>query len=162
MSENQRETFRIGPDSDLEAELFHEGRIAPCQIENLSAGGAKVTSDLRMPAGAQCTLGVRLGTSMRASSAIPYVSFLMEVLDDDLPEQGPFTYRLRSTTGPGSAEYEAAAKLVFEAQRQARARETGTDRSSPMVSDEERRAKLRVEQQARFSKKSLRPGPGPE
>ncbi len=162
MTENQRESFRIGPDSDMQAELFHEGRIAPCRIDNLSAGGAKVTSELRMPPGAQCTLGVRLGTAMRTSTTVPYVSFLMEVLDDVLPETGPITYRLRSTTAPGSAEYEAAAKLVFAAQRQARARETGTDESSPMVSDEERRAKLRVEQQARFSKKSLRPGPGPE
>lgn len=162
MTENQRETFRIGPDSDLQAELFHEGRVSPCRIENLSAGGAKVTSELRMPAGAQCTLGVRLGSSMRTSTAVEYVSFLMEVLDDVLPEQGPVTYRLRSTTGPGSAEYEAAARLVFAAQRHARSRETGADEASPMASDEQRRANLRVEQQARFSKKSLRPGPGPE
>ncbi|MCW2920247.1 MAG: hypothetical protein JWL76_121 [Thermoleophilia bacterium] len=162
MTENQRETFRIGPDSDLQAELFHEGRVAPCRIENLSAGGAKVTSDLRMPPRAQCTLGVRLGSSIRTSTSVEYVSFLMEVLDDVLPEQGPVTYRLRSMTGPGSTEYEAAAKLVFMAQRQALARETGADQASPMVSDEERRAKLRVEQQARFSKKSLRPGPGPD
>lgn len=162
MTENQRESFRIGPDSDMQAELFHEGRIAPCTLENLSAGGAKVTSELRMPPGAQCTLGVRLGASMRTTGSVQYVSFLMEVLDDALPEQGPVTYRLRSTTGPGSAEYEAAAKLVIAAQRQARARETGSDEASPMVSDEERRAKLRTEQQARFSKKSLRPGPGPE
>ncbi len=162
MTENQRESFRVGPDSDMQAELFHEGRVAPCQLENLSAGGAKVTSDLRMPSGAQCTLGVRLGSSMRSSTAVSYVSFLMEVLDLVVPAQGPVTYRLRSTTGPGSAEYEAAAKLVFAAQRQTRARETGADEASPMVSDEERRAKLRVEQEARFSKKSLRPGPGPE
>ena len=150
MSENQRETFRIGPDSDLQAELFHEGRVAPCQLVNLSAGGAKVTSDLRMPPGAQCTLGVRLGSEVRGASALPYVSFLMELLDEDVPEQGPYTYRLRSTTGPGSPEYEAAAKLVFAAQRQSRARETGTDRASPMASDENRRSKLRIEQQARF------------
>jgi hypothetical protein len=162
MSENQRETFRIGPDSDLQAELFHEGRVAPCRIENLSAGGAKVTSDLRMPAGAQCTLRVHLGTSTRESTSASHAEFLMEVLDDVPPEQGPVTYRLRSTTGPGSAEYEAAAKLVFAAQRQALARGTGADEASPMVSDEERRARLRTEQQARFSKKSLRPGPGPE
>jgi hypothetical protein len=162
VTENQRESFRIGPDSDLQAELFHEGRVSPCRLVNLSAGGAKVTSDLRMPPGAQCTLGVRLGASMRPSTSIPYVSFLMEVLDDDLPERGPFTYRLRSTTAPGSAQYEAAAKLVFAAQRQERSRETGTDESSPMASDEERREQLRVSKPARFSKKSLRPGPGPE
>lgn len=162
MTENQRESFRIGPDSDLKAELFHEGRITPCQLENLSAGGAKVTTELRMPPGAQCTLGVRLASAMRASTAIQYVSFLMEVLDHDQPESGPMTYRLRSTTGPGSEEYEAAAKLVFEAQRQLRSHETGTDEASPMVSDEDRRAKLRVPKKPRFSKGSLRPGPGPD
>ncbi len=162
MTENQRESFRIGPDSDLKAELFHEGRITPCQLENLSAGGAKVTSEVRMPAGAQCTLGVRLGSSMRASTAIPYVSFLMEVLDRDDPASGPVTYRLRSTTAPGSDEYEAAAKLVFEAQRQSRSRATGTDEASPMASDEERRSKLRVPKRPRFTKRSLRPGPGPD
>lgn len=162
MTENQRESFRIGPDSDLKAELFHEGRITPCQLENLSAGGAKVTSEIRMPEGAQCTLGVRLGSSMRASTAIPYVSFLMEVLDHDEPGAGPVTYRLRSTTGPGSDEYEAAARLVFEAQRRTRSRVTGTDEASPMASDEERRSKLRVPKRPRFTKRSLRPGPGPD
>lgn len=157
MTENQRETFRIEPDSDLEAELFHEGRVTPCELENLSAGGAKVTSSLQMAAGAQCTLGVRLGQSLRSSTPIPYVSFLMEVLDLETTVDGPTTYRLRSTTAEGSPEREAAAKLVFEAQRRARSRATGADESSPMVSDEERRTKLRVEQQPRFSKRSLRP-----
>lgn len=162
MTENQRESFRIGPDSDLRAELFHEGRISPCRLENLSAGGAKVTSELRMPAGAQCTLGVRLGSSMRVSTTISYVSFLMEVLDLDAPPTGPVTYRLRSTTAPGSDEYEAAAKLVFEAQRQTRSRTTGTDEASPMASDEDRRSKLRVPKKQRFSKGSLRPGSAPD
>jgi len=160
MTENQRESFRIEADSDLQAELFHEGRVEPCRLRNLSAGGAKVTSNLQMLPGTHCTLGVRLGTKLRVSGTIPYVSFLMDVLETHPSEGGTTEYRLRSMTAPGSTEYEAAAKLVFAAQQRALARSSGSDESSPMVSDPKRRSKLRSIRRPRFTKRSMRPGSG--
>lgn len=161
MTENLRESFRVEPDSGLEAELFHEGRVAPCMVDNLSAGGAKVTSALSMPAGAQCTLGVRIAPGLRTSEGTPsYVSFLMEVLEGTPRPDHSFDYRLRSTTGPGSEQYEAAAKLVFAAQRSLLARTSGAEPASPMVGSPERRRRLRIPRPPRFTKKSLRPGQG--
>lgn len=158
MTENLRESYRIESHPDLDAELFHEGRVAPCSVHNLSAGGAKVTSALAMPAGAQCTLGVRLGPGLRSSGSIPpYVSFLMEALDSVPRPDGSFDYRLRSTTAPGSPEYESASKLVFAAQRARQAQLTGAGQASPMVVDETRRRRLRLPRVARFSKRSMRP-----
>lgn len=158
MTENLRESYRIDADPDLVTELFHEGRVKPCTLHNLSAGGAKVTSALSMGEGAQCTLGVRLGPSIRTSSATPqYVSFLMEVMEATPRADHSFDFRLRSMTAPGSPEYEAAAKLVFTAQRARLAKRSGTGPSSPMVVDEQRRRRLRLPLVARFSKRSLRP-----
>jgi hypothetical protein len=159
MTENLRETFRVEPGHELDAELFHEGRVAPCQLENLSAGGARVRSALQMPSGAQCTLGVRLGEAMRSSSTPAYVSFLMEVLET-IPDEdaSTFDYRLRSTTAPGSSEYETAAKLVFAAQRSALAAKSGSTRpSSPMASDGERRRRFWMPRAPRFGKRAMRP-----
>ena len=158
MTENLRESFRIEADPDLETELFHEGRVKPCSLHNLSAGGAKVTSAISMPQGAQVTLGVRLGSELRTSQSTPqYVSFLMEVLEATPRPDHAFDYRLRSTTGPGSQEYETAAKLVFAAQRARLAKRSGVEPSSPMVVDEERRRGLRIPLLARFTKRSMRP-----
>lgn len=161
MGENLRESFRIEGDSDLEAELQHGSRTERCSVENLSAGGAKVRSMLQVIAGGRCTLRVRLGAGLREAATItPYVSFPMEVLDATQRPDRSIDYRLRSTAEPGTAEYEAAARLVMAAQRAARAKATGAGVASPMVSDEERRRKLRAQSQARFSKKSLRPDSG--
>lgn len=158
MTENLRESFRIDADPDLVAELFHEGRVKPCALHNLSAGGAKVTSAISMPQGAQCTLGVRLGPGIRSAQGTPqYVSFLMEVLEATPRPDHSFDYRLRSTTGPGSAEYETAAKLVFAAQRSRLASRSGAEGASPMVVDEERRRRLRLRIVPRFSRRSMRP-----
>lgn len=159
MAENQRESFRIEGDPMLRAELFHEGRVAPCSIENLSAGGASLTSTIQMQPGSQCTLGVRLDDSIQTVAAT-YVSFLMEVLEASPAPTGT-SYRLRNTTGPGTPEFEAATKLVFEAQRLRRAGETGTGAGSPMATDEDRRRDLRSDPRPRFSKGSLRPGGTP-
>jgi hypothetical protein len=158
MNENLRESFRIEADSDLEAELQHGRLTRSCSVENLSAGGAKVKSTLQVMQGARCTLRARLGPGLREQATItPYVSFPMEVLSADQLMGGTIEYRLRSTAQPGSSEYEAAAKLIMAAQRAARAKQTGAAVASPMVSDPERRKKLRSESQARYSKKSLRP-----
>lgn len=158
MNENLRESFRIEADSDLEAELQHGRLTERCIVENLSAGGAKVKSTLQVIKGGRCTLRARLGAGLRGPDAItPYVSFPMEVLAASQRPDGSIEYRLRSTATPGSPEYEAAAKLITLAQRAALARRTGASQASPMVSDEERRRKLRSESQARFSRKSLRP-----
>lgn len=155
MTENQRESFRIDADEELHAELFHEGRVAPCTLQNLSAGGARLRSKLEMPPGTQCTLGVRLGGAGHGPNG-RYVSFLLGVLDAT-PKGDWFEYRLQSLTAPGSAEHEAATRLVFEAQRRRLAASSGTDQASPMASDEQRRKELRTEQRQRFSKGSLRP-----
>jgi len=157
MTQNQRESFRIDADPDLKAELFHEGRVGPCHLFNLSAGGAKVTSTLSMLPGSHCTLGVRFGSQLRPSVAIPYVSFLMDVLEAHPIDSDMTEYRLRSMTTPGLSEYEAAAKLVFAAQQHALARESGSDAASPMVSEPERRSRFRLPRRARFTRRSLRP-----
>lgn len=155
MADNQRESFRIDADPELQAELFHEGRVAPCRLLNLSAGGALVECALDLPPGTQCTLGVRLRGKL-AGAGLPYVSFLMEALEAT-EGQAPSTHRLRSMTGPGSQQYEDASKLVFEAQRLRRAAESGSAQASPMASDPDRRRQLRPQARPRFSKGSLRP-----
>lgn len=158
MTENHRESYRVDAGPDLEADLFHEGRVTRCVLRNLSAGGASVSSPLSLPVGTRCTLGVRLGTEHRATSTtLPYVSFLMEVLDASPGRRGNTDYRLRSISPPGSREHEAAAHLVFEADRRRRARASGIDSATPMSSDPERRRRLRNPFRQRFSKGSLRP-----
>ena len=159
MSKNLRESFRVGGEADIEAELFHEGKVAPCLVINLSAGGAKVISELDVPAGSQCTLGIRLTSKIKGWNE-PYVSFLMEVLQVTYGLDGRRVCRLKNMTAPGTADYEMAAKLVFEAQRRLLAKSTGTDAASPMVSDEARRAELRPPERPRYSKDSLQPGQG--
>lgn len=156
MTENLRESFRIEADSDLEAELFHQGRARSCTVENLSAGGAKVASTLEVPVGAACTLRVRLGPGLRHAAPEPFVSFAMEVLESSAGG-GALQYRLRSTAQPGSVEYEAGTKFMFAAQRARRAMETGREVASPMVVDPERRRRFRVPSMKRFTKKSFRP-----
>lgn len=168
MSENQRESFRVEPDdATMHAELFHEGRVAPCTLHNLSAGGARVTSRLALRAGTQCTLGVRLTGALLASAPKPYVSFHMEVLDaTPITAEGSqdatpsFDYRLRSITGPGSSEYEGAAKLVFAAQRRELSATSGAEPATPMVSERERRRTFWLPRRRRFSRDDLRPGSG--
>lgn len=157
MTENQRESFRIDADPLLHAELFHEGRVTPCDLRNLSAGGAKLRCSMRMETGSLCTLGVRIDPRRGAGAGGTYVSFLMEVLQQT-PHDGQFEYRLRNATAPGSTDYEAATKLVFEAQRRHLARSSGAIESSPMASDQQRRRRLRFPLLQRFSRRSMRPG----
>ena len=158
MTEDQREAFRLDAGDELRAELFYEGRVAPCTLENLSAGGARLVSSLQMDPATQCTLGVRLGKRAHAPG-VRYVSFLLEVLDATPAADGT-SYRLRSLTAPGTPEYEEAAKLVFEMQRQRLGAASGADEASPMATDEQRRQQLRTPKRRRFSKGSLRPGQG--
>lgn len=157
MTENQRESFRIDADPQLQAELFHEGRVTPCDLHNLSAGGAKLRCSMPMATGSHCTLGVRIDPRPGADAGGTYVSFLMEVLESSHRSE-LFEYRLRNATAPGSTEYEAATKLVFEAQRLRLASVSGADESSSMVTDRKRRRRLRIPLRQRFSKRSLRPG----
>ncbi|MCW2925677.1 MAG: hypothetical protein JWM98_3081 [Thermoleophilia bacterium] len=156
MNENLRESFRIGPEAELEAELVHGGRTVRCTVRNLSAGGAKVSTDLEVEPGAACTLRVRIPASQPGANPAPWVEFETEVLEVD--GAGPArAVRLRNVTATGSPQYEGAAKLVFEAQRRARARESGSSVASPMASDEERRRALRPADRPRYSRGSLRP-----
>lgn len=160
MADNQRETFRIEADSDLEAQLSHAGRTASCTIENLSAGGARLSCDLDVPAGARCTLRARLGPGLRdPRTATEFVDLPVEVLEAT-PRTGSesIEYRLRATSAPGSPEYESMQKLIFAAQRAAAAKRTGASMASPMVTDEQRHERIRSEKKSRFSRGSLRPG----
>jgi hypothetical protein len=156
--ENQRRSFRV--ESLMEGELFHEGRVVACAVENLSAGGAAVVSSLEMPAGTQCTLGLRLADDLAVSSGLEYVSFHMEVLEVEAIRGGDLRYRMRNLTSEGSAAYERAQRVVFEAQRRELAARSGADESSPLVSDRDRRRRLRRPRRPRFGKGSLRPGHG--
>jgi hypothetical protein len=158
MTENQRESFRIDADPQLQAELFHEGRVTPCDLRNLSAGGARLRCSMPMATGSHCTLGVRIAPRHGADAGGTYVSFLMEVLESTAHDDDLYEYRLRNATGPGSQDYEAATKLVFEAQRRRLSAESGADESSPMASDDQRRRRLRIPRRPRFSRRSLRPG----
>ncbi|MCW2956080.1 MAG: hypothetical protein JWO69_949 [Thermoleophilia bacterium] len=150
---NQRDSFRI--DETFEAELFHEGRVAPCSVQNLSAGGALVTARLDMPSGSYCTLGIRLDPELAATTGQEYFSFHMEVLEP-APSQLPSAHRLRTASGPGSPEYEAAARLVVAAQRRSRARQTGAVEASPMSHDSEQPRRRRSIFKRRFGKNSTR------
>ena len=154
--DNQRQSFRV--EARIEGELFHEGRVVPCMVENLSAGGAAVTTGLELEAGTQCTLGLRMDREQRAALGVDYLSFHMEVLEASPVRGGDMLYRLRNLTSEGSKAYERANKLVFDAQRRARAEETGTGEASPLASDRERRGGLRRIRRPRFSKGSMRPG----
>jgi len=156
MTSNLRESFRV--DAHFQAELFHEGRVVPCEVTNLSSGGAAVTTALEMPAGAQCTLGLRLEPDLQRSAGVGYVSFHMEVLQATPIHGGDIVYRLRNVTGSGSKQREMAAKLVVAAQRRALAVRSGAEPASRMVSDPERRRDLRSRLRERFSSGSTRPG----
>jgi hypothetical protein len=161
MADNQRESFRIEADSDLEAQLSHAGRSEPCMVENLSAGGAKLTCRIDLPAGTQCTLRARLGPGLRGpNSATTFVELPVEVLESTPKAAGSesIAYRLRTTAEAGSPQYEAMQKLIFAAQRAAAAKRTGASMASPMVTDEQRHERIRSEKKSRFSKGSLRPG----
>ena len=144
---NQRSSFRI--DEELEAELHFRGRIFPCRIVNLSAGGARIHSDQDLPRDRTCMVQVPLTGDLATSVGAPTMKMHLEVLDST-PSDGGFVTRMRSLDGPGSTEHEAMAKLVFAIQRRARAVQSGVDDASPMQSTadsirrERTRTKLRI------------------
>jgi hypothetical protein len=156
MSEQQRASFRV--ETQFEAELFHEGRVVSCTVQNLSAGGALVETALEIRTGSQCTLGLALDPELAQATGLDYVSFHMEVLASQPISAGRWQHRLHNVTRSGSKEYETATKLVFAAQRRAISHETGTDHASPMATDEARRGRLRSTLATRFGRSSLRPG----
>lgn len=160
MREQQRESFRI--ETQFEAELFHEGRIVACRVQNLSAGGALVETALELRANTQCTLGLALDRELATNTGLEYVSFHMEVLASEATSGGGWQHRLRNVTKSGSKEYEIATKLVFAAQRRTISQNTGADRASPMATNQERRGRLRSKLGARFGRNSLRPGSNDE
>jgi len=156
MDDNQRDSFRL--ERNFEAELSHEGRVSACVVTNLSAGGARIQTTFEMRTGRSCTLGILLDPRTRAEAGVDQVSFHMEILErTELPE-AMIEYRLRNATGPGSSEYETAARLVVQAQRQMIAAETGAGEASPMVSDDDRRRRFRIPVRPRFGKGNMRPG----
>lgn len=144
---NQRSSFRI--DEELDAELHHRGRVIPCRIVNLSAGGARVLSDQDLPRDRTCMVQVPLTGDLATSVGAPVANMHLEVLDST-PGEGGFVTRMRSLDGPGSPEHESTAKLVFALQRRARAAQSGAAEASPMrttaesIRRERSRPKLRI------------------
>jgi hypothetical protein len=150
MTQNHRETFRITLDSELQSTLEQAGASSPCELVDLSAGGARLRSTLQPAVGELCTLHLQLiahGPEARIKLKVLAVTAQVD----------SWLLRLQNLTEPGSIEHERLTKLVFELQRRQLARASGTDDASPMVSDPERREKLRPPRPARYTKKSLRP-----
>jgi hypothetical protein len=161
MAEQHRESFRV--ESHLSGELFHEGRVAPCDVQNLSAGGARVTSRMQLRPGAVCTLGIPLDGDLEQAAGTRYVSFHMYLLDAVPLEDGELVdYRLKhvSSSNEAGGDYQLATKVVFAAQRRELAHESGADEASPMVSTHERRKGFMSRIKPRFSRGSVRGGRG--
>ncbi|MBC7460498.1 MAG: PilZ domain-containing protein [Thermoleophilia bacterium] len=161
MDEQQRQSFRVEP--HFAGELFHEGRVARCDVLNLSAGGARVQTRMRLASGAVCTLGIPLDGDLERAAGMSYVSFHMFVLDAvPQSEDELVDYRLQhvSSSSESAGEYELATKVVFASQRRDIAHESGADESSPMVSTRDRRLGFMSRTKARFSRGSTRGGQG--
>lgn len=159
MSDQQRQSFRVEP--HLDGELFHEGRVAPCDVINLSAGGARIETSMHLRGGAVCTLGIRLDPELERAAGTPYVSFHMFVLDArPQPGSDVVDYRLQhlSTAASSSTEYETATKVVYAIQRRDLAHGSGVEGASPMATDRPRRRKLASKLKPRFSRGSTRGG----
>jgi len=157
MSDNLRDSFRVWPEEELVAELLDGGRTYSCALVNLSAGGAKVEgAHVDLEIGSACVLRLRLSADLSGRTGASDLHLPVEVLERTETPDGS-VYRMRSAPEPGSSEYEATAKLVFEAQRRQRARENGRNITSPMVSDQDRRRDQRPARRQRFGKGSLRP-----
>lgn len=129
MATNQRSSFRI--DENLDAELHYRGRVHPCTVVNLSAGGARIRSHVQLVRERTCMVRIPLDGELARGAGSEMVSLHLEVLDAIDGEDG-CTARLRSLDPPGSPEQETAAKLVFALQRRARAAQSGADDASPM------------------------------
>ncbi|MCW2972163.1 MAG: hypothetical protein JWN72_436 [Thermoleophilia bacterium] len=161
MDEQQRQSFRV--ESHFAGELFHEGRVAPCDVLNLSAGGARVQTRMRLASSAVCTLGIPLDADLEKAAGVGYVSFHMYVLDA-VPHEGDelVDYRLQHVSSPSETAggYQLATRVVFAAQRRDLAHESGADQASPMVSTHERRLGFMSRTKARFSRASIRGGRG--
>ena len=144
---NQRSSFRI--DENLDAELHYRGRVHPCQIVNLSAGGARIRTQIELTRERTCMVEVPLPKELARSAGRAVVQLHLEVLDST-PDDQQFVTRMRSLDAPGSPEQEATAKLVFALQRRARAAQSGAEDASPMqttaesIRRERSRAKLRI------------------
>ena len=157
MTDNSRETFRVEPSSAITATLTHAGRTSPCELGNLSAGGAQVTSVLSMPAGTQCSLHVHLTPTSDRQAQTTSVLLSMDVVEMRAVADELIEYRLQNMTAPGSTEHESAMRIVLAAQRSLLGEATGASEASPMASDPARRSRLRPRLLARITKRSLRP-----
>lgn len=172
---NHRNTFRVP--FELEAEVFRHGAISKCLILNMSAGGMLLATNEQVEPHEQLTLGVRLFDDLRKAAGIDYLNFQLEVLEvleredeeqavaqedgsgEPAVDWGPWQrhLRCRNMTTEGSAAYERAHKLVFEAERRRLAHLSGAEESSPMVSDHGRRESLHPHEVERYSRESINP-----
>jgi len=161
MEEQQRKSFRVEP--QIAGELFHEGRVAPCDVLNLSAGGARVQTTMPLRSGSVCTLGIPLDGELERAAGTGYVSFHMYVLDAvPQTERELVDYRLQhvSSSTESAGEYQLATKVVFASQRRDLAHESGADEASPMASTPARRRSFAARLKPRFSRGSVRGGRG--
>lgn len=146
MSENQRASFRVT--DGFEAELVRHGRAERCDVLDLSAGGARIVSTGALEPGTQVGLRVRLAGDHSAGPGLVMSVEVLDTIPDDRSSDGT-AVRLRHLAPEGSTEHEAVARLVTEAQRRLRSRETGVGQASPMRTVPE-------ERQARRAKRGLR------
>lgn len=157
-SENKRHAYRVP--FNVQAELFHNGFIAPCLVINMSAGGMLIASELQIQQGEEATLGLRLFDELKEVAGLDYLSFqveVLEVLPDPHEDVEAIQYRCRNMTSEGSPQYERARKIVFEAERQRLARASGAAGASQMASSGERREALKPKTVPRYSKQSINP-----
>lgn len=133
MSDNRRTSYRVPFEAD--AQLFHKGNTFPCQILDMSAGGVRLAAKPDIETGESLGLGLHLLGELKTAAELDYLHFDLEVLSrgDELLAKGWREYRCRNMTVEGSPAYERASKLVFAAERQRRAEQTGAAQSSPMA-----------------------------
>ncbi|MCW2950335.1 MAG: PilZ domain [Thermoleophilia bacterium] len=160
MDEQQRESFRV--EAPLDGEIFHAGRVAPCEVRNLSAGGARVATRMQLATGDVCTLGLPLDSEHERATGTDYASFHMYVLDAVPQDDDMVDYRLQHVTSPeyATGAYQTAMQLVFAAERLRLNEGSPMEGASPMVSTHERRRGLMSKMRPRFSRGSVRGGRG--
>lgn len=149
MSTNQRAAFRI--DEELDAILHIHGRTHPCRIVNLSAGGARLHSQVELREGRACMVTIPLDAQLAEAVGEPVATMHVEILDSQHAGTEHIA-RARSIDDTGSPEQQAMARLVFALQRRARSHESGADEASPMQTTAESIRRERATPKLRVSR----------
>ena len=155
---NQRSAYRVP--FNAQAELYHDGHVVPALVVNMSAGGMLVAAEADIPTGEHVGLGLHLFDELRTAAGLEYLHFdleVLEVIEDPADDVTARQYRCRNLTVEGSPAAERVRQVVFTAERERLAAESGMGGASPMATDAERREQLRREQLERYSKASVNP-----